>query len=72
MSFIRKGEVVTLQGLLPEECALTLVSLSATEPQLIPADIQQLLNRFTHVFTTPEGLPPRCCYDHTIPLIPGA
>ncbi|WVZ53938.1 hypothetical protein U9M48_004823 [Paspalum notatum var. saurae] len=38
----------------------------------IPKEISQLLQGFQDVFTEPTSLPPHRCYDHTIPLIPGA
>jgi hypothetical protein len=40
--------------------------------QVLPAEIQELLDQFASVFAAPSGLPPQRCYDHHIPLVPGA
>ena len=37
-----------------------------------PKEIQDLLSEYADVFATPQELPPRRVYDHTIPLIPNA
>ncbi|KAM3364985.1 hypothetical protein ACQJBY_015005 [Aegilops geniculata] len=37
-----------------------------------PAEIQQLLQEYSDVFATPQGLPPSRACDHRIPLLPGA
>jgi hypothetical protein len=39
--------------------------------QLIPADVQVILDKFASVFDAPVGLLPSRQYDHHIPLIPG-
>lgn len=67
--------MVTLQGLLPTEFAVTMVSVSVVicpgEGDVAP-DMQVILDEFASVFEAPTGLPPRRAHDHHIPLIPGA
>ncbi|KAL4309574.1 hypothetical protein GQ457_01G052960 [Hibiscus cannabinus] len=43
-----------------------------TEPALIPASIQPLLEEFKDVFQEPTGLPPKRTHDHAITLKPEA
>lgn len=50
---------------------LCAVEIPEGEGQIPPA-ISTLLQEFSHLFTTPSGLPPERAFDHTIPLIPGA
>lgn len=76
MAFQHKGSMVTLQGLAPDEYALTVPSiyleLPTTEASKLPDEIKQVLDKYAKVFAPPKGLPPRRQFDHTIPLIPGA
>ena len=71
---------VLLQGVvpdLPEElllqvCVLAPSGSSHTSVQLLPTEVQSLLDQFEHLFKEPVGLPPSRACDHEIPLIPGA
>ena len=75
MSFSYQGTVVTLQGLLPEDVAVTVFSISLIRPveeKVKHPELQVLLDKHAVVFETPTTLPPRRLKDHTIPLIPGA
>ncbi len=45
---------------------------AAAESEKIPAEVQQLLTEFAHLFEEPKGLPPMRKFDHSIPLSPGA
>jgi hypothetical protein len=45
------------------------------QPSAVPAvlpEVQRILDTFSSVFASPQGLPPRRQYDHHIPLVPGA
>jgi hypothetical protein len=33
--------------------------------------ITDLVNKFSHLFEEPKGLPPKIWFDHAIPLLPG-
>ena len=60
---------------MPENSPLTVFAISTldiVESLHVILEIQVLLDKFANVFAPREGLPPRRCYDHTIPLIPGA
>nr|XP_020161515.1 uncharacterized protein LOC109746825 [Aegilops tauschii subsp. strangulata] len=75
MSVQQSGRTVTLQGLLPADFALTVISLflvqcSATSS--VCPEMQAVLDKFPTVFQPPTGLPPRRMQDHHIPLISGA
>lgn len=75
LSFMYKGELVLLQGLLPHDTTFAVVSLSALIPadtDPIPVEVKSVLDQFEVVFSILEGLPPRRYCDHQIPLIPGA
>ena len=75
MSFYYQGDTVTLQGLLPEDVAVTVFSVSLIKPmeqKLVQPELKVLLDKHDVVFETPTTLPPRRLKDHTIPLIPGA
>src|SRR4051812_2641060 len=75
ISFHHQGSVITLQGIVPEECAYTIaaITLNETEEVLeLPEEMQMVLNGYSSIFDTPSGLPPRRQCDHVIPLIPGA
>jgi len=52
-------------------CQFQLLSPQTTEPQHHP-DIQQLLSKFTHIFSEPNTLPPARTINHHIPLLEGA
>jgi hypothetical protein len=51
---------------------LQLLQEAVPRKQVLPAEIQELLDQFASVFAAPSGLPPRRRYDHHIPLVPGA
>lgn len=57
------GATVILQGELPTEFACTYVEITAIseDQQKVPEnpDIQKILDHFSVVFATPDGLPPR-------------
>lgn len=38
----------------------------------IPAEIQEVLQQYQHLFEEPKELPPSRSFDHHIPLVPGA
>jgi hypothetical protein len=74
----KNGQLIFLQGEGDHMCTYALLELNLiheaprTEPAIIPPEVQALLDKFSSVFATPEGLPPMQQYDHHIPLIPGA
>lgn len=74
----KDGRQVVLHGEGTQFCTHALVELhhirdSDNNPQpTVLAEIQQLLSKFSSVFATPVGLPPRRQCDHHIPLILGA
>lgn len=80
MEISYEGHSVLLQGLMPElpdKVLLQLCVLTPSESQdssvnLLPIEVQSLLQQFGHVFEEPDGLPPSRACDHEIPLIPGA
>ncbi|KAK1651077.1 hypothetical protein QYE76_068882 [Lolium multiflorum] len=66
-----------LQTICKKGSAAHLVHVYALDGQLmveeiIPEQIQQVVDKFTDVFAEPESLPPRRNCDHSIPLMPGA
>jgi len=71
---------VLLQGVVPDlheelllqVCVLAPSGSSHTSVQLLPTEVQSLLDQFEHLFKEPVGLPPSRACDHEIPLIPGA
>ena len=66
------GRRLTTSGICNGVVAYTLVELSALlseESRTVPPVIQSVLDKFASVFATPSRLPPRCAYDHVIPLI---
>lgn len=73
-----EGRQVVLHGEGPNLCTHALVEIhhirdSVPEKQeLLPTEVQTVLDSFSVVFEAPTGLPPRRRYDHHIPLIPGA
>jgi hypothetical protein len=79
LSIPYKGANVTLHGqsaAIPE-CTiveLLLVSTTATTvtQQVVPDQVQLILQKFASVFADPVGLPPSRECDHVIPLIQGA
>jgi hypothetical protein len=50
------------------------VEVYAVSDNTLPVriEIQKLLDQYALLFVAPFGLPPRCRYDHAIPLIEGA
>ena len=75
MSVQQSGRTVTLQGLLPADLALTVISLffiQCSATSLVCPEMQAVLDKFPTVFQSPTGLPRRRMQDHYIPLIPGA
>lgn len=75
-----EGKKVMLQGQLPDLSDVASVQVlwvletdeadSITQP--VPAELQELLNQYSHIFATQVGLPPSRSCDHEIPLIEGA
>lgn len=68
---------MVLRGNGPSFCTHALIELNLMQEsdknkQVIPAEVQVILDEFSTVFEAPDGLPPRRQYDHHIPLIPGA
>jgi hypothetical protein len=47
-------------------------SVTPSIDESLPPELSALLNRYTHVFATPSGLPPPRLQDHSIPLIQGS
>lgn len=75
LSFDHKGIPVFLQGELPAQFDYTVVELQLIQPvtkSSVPAEVQEILDRFVTVFLAPTTLPPRRACDHRIPLIEGA
>jgi hypothetical protein len=74
------NQSVKLQGVVPAIPEEILVQLCIISPQathsstvqLLPAEIQSLIDQFGILFEEPQGLPPSRACDHAIPLIPGA
>jgi hypothetical protein len=74
------NQLVKLQGVvpaIPEEILVQLCMISpqathSSTVQLLPAEIQSLIDQFGILFEEPQGLPPSRACDHAIPLIPGA
>lgn len=46
------------------------VSDTVVEEEPIPPTVNQVLNKYSKVFSTPKELPPTRQHDHTIPFIP--
>jgi hypothetical protein len=44
----------------------------STSDDTIPPAVQPILSEFGHLFEEPQGIPPQCQFDHSIPLLPGA
>lgn len=59
------------ERLLSDFCQ-SLCSIQATEIVLVPEQIQQLLQQYDHLFSTPSQLPPPRAAGHTIKLLPEA
>jgi hypothetical protein len=74
----KDGQLVVLQGEGSQFCINALVGLNLMsdaeppDPIPIPPPVQAILDRFSSVFATSAGLPPRRQYDHHIHLVPGA
>lgn len=75
-----KGSTIKLIGLQPGDIQCSVMQLCPIEVlpdkdqsiiQLLPPQLQQLLENYIHVFIVPHGLPPIRDCDHHIPLIPG-
>lgn len=49
-----------------------LATLNSDSDEIIPAEVQGILDSFQEDFLEPSGLPPKRLCDHHIPLIPGA
>ena len=45
---------------------------NSVQSDVLPSDIQHILDAFSQVFTVPDSLPPKRACDHAIPLISGA
>jgi len=45
---------------------------NSVRSDVLPSDIQYILDAFSQVFTVPDSLPPKRACDHAIPLISGA
>ncbi|XP_049932541.1 uncharacterized protein LOC126409878, partial [Nymphaea colorata] len=67
-----------IKALVAQQPALWLISLATdvppkgTETEVIPKEVQQVLDGFEDVFSEPKGLPPPRSYDHRIVLSNGA
>jgi transposase InsO family protein len=64
-----------LRGLLSKEAVehmLELRPLTELDSCVVPAPISNLLEQYQELFSTPQGLPPKRMFDHSIPLLPGA
>lgn len=77
LAFQHKGSWICLQGHVSTKFACIVVELQLVvdTSQLnspIPAKIQEILQQFAHVFSTPTGLPPHRAVSHSIPLVAGA
>ncbi|XP_027071813.1 uncharacterized protein [Coffea arabica] len=51
---------------------LYVVEEEGEDPEVIPAEMKDLLGRFEGVFAEPQGMPPIRSHDHSIPLKEGA
>jgi hypothetical protein len=73
-------QTVSLRGVLPADpdevlvqlCILSQEGTHTKDIQLLPSEVQQLIDQFQDLFDPPTGLPPSRACDHEIPLIPGA
>lgn len=43
-----------------------------TVEQVIPKEVQELITKFSNLFSAPTGLPPKRASEHTIPLLFGS
>lgn len=50
----------------------SLCTLQSTPTEAVPLPVQELLQEFDHLFSTPTQLPPKRSANHQINLIPGA
>ena len=75
LSSCPKVKVSKLQGLLRKGGIAQLIHLCQVPPPLspdmIPVQVQQLVDSQAHLFQDPDSLPPPREFDHHIPLIPG-
>lgn len=54
------------------DSSILTINTSAPPTSAIPIVIQQVLHRYSGVFSEPSDLPPPRPWDHTIPLLPGS
>ena len=47
---------------------LYVVDKQGEDHELIPPNIEAILENFSDIFEEPHGLPPPSCHDHYIPL----
>lgn len=50
----------------------TVDTISDSESNPVPKEIQTLVNQFDKIFAEPTGVPPTRAYTHSIPLLPGS
>jgi hypothetical protein len=70
---------IQLTGLIRQEAVEHVLELrTVTEsnkevvPVQIPPEIAAVIEKYQELFSTPQGLPPKRPFDHSIPLLPGA
>ncbi|XP_044356666.1 uncharacterized protein [Triticum aestivum] len=65
-------ELETVEELSKEPVCGAVLILNRIADTLVPPPVQQLLNKYTPVFSTPSDLPPKRTVDHAIPFTPEA
>lgn len=70
---ISNRELTTLADQDQLWCLLELRAVTGKATQdIIPLEVQGLVDEFQEIFQPPSGLPPKRASTHTIPLVPGA
>ncbi|OMO80198.1 hypothetical protein COLO4_24175 [Corchorus olitorius] len=62
---------IEVEGIPTADDGFLLASVSASSDAVLPAEIEQLLNKFEAIFTEPIALPPHRTHDHRISLQEG-